>query len=164
MELNPIQLWSKKYSGIPQSDFSSEKNLSHCIRVSSFVFARANLPNLVPGKFTKFFHIAQWRWNENNTKRQPKKIICLHGTSIYTSLYISDSLTLPPTLRQTRLSLSLRAASSFSSVGCKRRCNCDAESSLADNRVSPRWLPNWLSLFASYKTIEVMPYYHIKMP
>ena len=71
IELNPIQLWSKKYSGIPQSDFSSEKNLSHCIRVSSFVFARANLPNLVPGKFTKFFHIAQWRWNENNTRRQP---------------------------------------------------------------------------------------------
>ena len=54
MELNPIQLWSKKYSGI-----SPGKNLSQWALISLVVLARANLPNRVPGKWTKFRAITQ---------------------------------------------------------------------------------------------------------
>ena len=54
MELNPIQLWSKKYSGI-----SPGKNLSQWALISLVVLARANLPKRVPGKWTKFRAITQ---------------------------------------------------------------------------------------------------------
>ena len=54
IELNPIQSWQKKYSGILPG-----KYLSQCSKISFTVFARVKRPNRVPGKWTKCLLITQ---------------------------------------------------------------------------------------------------------